>query len=151
MVVRHAITFTKHWVPTNEPSQAIYPVCHTLKQIHFPLSILSMPRVASNAVCSARCQYTPTQYITLYRLPWLLTRARIHSLHWLVVWVKSWFSFYHELNRLFLYISTIIIICLYMYVILCAMHKNIYCKRSIHYSFQDKHMSLSMRNKNEMS
>ena len=109
MVVRHAITFTKHWVPTNEPSQAIYPVCHTLKQIHFPLSILSMPRVASNAVCSARCQYTPTQYITLYRLPWLLTRARIHSLHWLVVWVKSWFSFYHELNKLYLYINIYIL------------------------------------------
>ena len=99
-----------------------------------------------------RCQYTPTQYITLYRLPWLLTRARIHSLHWIVVWVKSWFSFYHELNRLSLYISTFIIICLYMYVSLCAiLHKNIYCKRSIHYIFQDNHISLLMRNKNEMS
>ena len=51
----------------------------------------------------SRCQYTPTQYITLYRLPWLITRARIHLLQWLVVWIKSWFSFYHELNKLSLY------------------------------------------------
>ena len=104
MVVRHAITFTKHWVPTNEPSQAIYPG-HTLKQIHFPPFDFIHATRCIKCRMQRRCQYTPTQYITLYRLPWLLTRARIHSLHWLVVWVKSWFSFYHELNKLYLYIN----------------------------------------------
>ena len=130
MVVRHAITFTKHWVPTNEPSQAIYPG-HTLKQIHFPpFDFIHATRCIKCRMQQRRCQYTPTQYITLYRLPWLLTRARIHLLHWLVVWVKSWFSFYHELKKLSLYT--------YIYI-------NIYNSMFIYngiYIVKDQHIKL---------
>ena len=86
-------------VPTNEPSQVIYPG-HTLNQIHFPLSILSMPQIAAKKIVHNGAHMSIHTY-TIYNTTLIINQHK--DIHRIVGRVSQLNTFYHEQRSISIY------------------------------------------------
>ena len=86
------VSTATYLVPTNEPSQVIYPG-HTLNQIYFPLSILSMPQIAVKKIVHSGAHMSIHTY-TIYNTTLIINQHK--DIHRIVGSVSRLMTSYHE-------------------------------------------------------